>query len=115
MRYSFINERNTMYKVIRWQTDGTEEVWTAPKKPTLEELYKLIGCSTIERQSGYDKDISNRTFDMWMDEESKMKAPEFIKKNVRATNSWFRWMERTNRMCIPGDFIAGNTVIYKKA
>jgi hypothetical protein len=41
-----------MYKVIRWQTDGTEEIFTAPKKPTLEELYKLIGCSTIERQSG---------------------------------------------------------------
>ena len=104
-----------MYKVIRWQTDGTEEVWTAPKKPTLEELYKLIGCSTIERQSGYDKDISKRTFDIWMDEESKMKAPKFIKKNVRATNAWFRWIERTNRMCIPGDFIAGDTVIYKKA
>ncbi len=52
---------------------------------------------------------------MWMDEESKMKGPEFIKKNVRATNAWFRWMERTGHMCIPGDFIAGNTVIYKKA
>jgi vacuolar-type H+-ATPase catalytic subunit A/Vma1 len=62
-----------------------------------------------QRQSGYDKDISKRTF-----ERVKMKAPEFIKKNVRATNSWFRWIERTGRMCIPGDFIAGNTVVYKK-
>ena len=60
-----------MYKVIRWKTDGTEEVWEAPNKPTFEQMYKLIGCTTIERQSGYDKDISNRTFDMWMDEESK--------------------------------------------
>lgn len=36
-----------MYKVIRWQTDGTEEVWTAPKKPTLEELYKLIDVQRL--------------------------------------------------------------------
>ena len=102
------------YKVIRWQTDGTEEVWEAPQKPTFQEMYKLIGCTTIERQSGYDKDISNRTFDMWVDEESKCKAPEFIKKNLRATNAWFRWMTRTDHQCIPGDFIAGNTVVYKK-
>ena len=31
------------YKIIRWKTDGTEEIWTAPKKPTLDQLYKLIG------------------------------------------------------------------------
>ena len=35
-------KRGNMYKVIRWQTDGTEEVWEAPKKPTLDQLYKLI-------------------------------------------------------------------------
>ena len=102
------------YKVIRWKTDGTEEIWTAPKKPTLDQLYKLIGCGTIERQSGYDKDISNRTFDMWMDEESKCKGPEFIKKNERATSAWYTWQSRTGHQSLPGDFIAGNTVIYKK-
>jgi len=102
------------YKVIRWKTDGTEEVWEAKTKPTLEQLYKLIGCGTIERQSGYDKDISNRTFDMWMDEESKCKAPEFIKKNERATSAWYEWQSRTGHQSLPGDFIAGNTVIYKK-
>ena len=102
------------YKVIRWQTDGTEEIWEASSKPTFQQMYKLINCTTIERQSGYDKDISNRTFDMWCDEDSKMKADEFIKKNVRATNAWFRWMKRTGHMCMPGDFIAGNIVIYKK-
>ena len=101
------------YKVIRWQTDGTEEIWEAPKKPTFQEMYKLINCTTIERQSGYDKNISNRTFDMWCDEDSKCKAGTFI-KNERATNAWFRWMERTGHMCMSGDFIAGNTVIYKK-
>ena len=61
-------ERDNMYKVIRWSDDGTEHVWEAPQKPTFQQMYKLINCTTIERQSGYDKDISNRTFDMWCDE-----------------------------------------------
>ena len=102
------------YKVIRWQTDGTEEIWEAPQKPTFPQMYKLINCTTIERQSGYDKEISNRTFDMWCDEESKMKGDEFIKKNVRATNAWYTWMNRTGHVNMPGDFIAGHVVIYKK-
>jgi len=102
------------YKVIRWQTDGTEEIWEAPKKPTFQEMYKLINCTTIERQSGYDKEISNRTFDMWCDEESKMKGDEFIKKNERATNAWITWMARTGHKCMHDDFIAGNVVVYKK-
>ena len=102
------------YKVIRWQTDGTEEIWEMPQKPTFPQMYKLINCTTIERQRGYDKDISNRTFDMWMDEESKMKGDEFIKKNERATNAWITWMARTGHKCMHDDFIAGNVVIYKK-
>ena len=68
------------YKVIRWQTDGTEEIWEAPQKPTFQEMYKLINCTTIERQSGYDKEISNRTFDMWMDEESKRRIKSLSKQ-----------------------------------
>jgi hypothetical protein len=102
------------YKVIRWQTDGTEEIWEAPKKPTFPDMYKLINCTTIERQSGYDKNISNRTFDMWCDEDSKKKGDEFIKKNERATNAWYTWMNRTGHKCMHDDFIAGNVVVYKK-
>ena len=104
------------YKVHVWKADkdNTELVFEAPAKPTFQDMYKLINCTTIERRSGYDKDISNRTFDMWCDEDSKMKGEEFIKKNIRATNAWFKWMDRTGHMCLPGDFIAGNTVIYKK-
>ena len=51
---------------------------------------------------------------MWMDEESKMIGDEFIKKNERATNAWYTWMNRTGHVNMPGDFIAGNVVIYKK-
>ena len=112
-------ERDKMkpkYQVHVWKADddNTALVYEAPARPTLDQLYKLIGCTTVERQSGYDKGISNRTFDMWCDEESKRKGAEFIKKNIRATNAWYRWMTRTGHVNIPGDFIAGNVVIYKK-
>ena len=109
-----IPEIKFKYKVIRWQTDGTEEIWDASQKPTFPEMYKLINCTTIERQRGYDKDISNRTFDMWCDEESKMKGDEFIKRNERATNAWINWLMRTGHKRMHDDFIAGHVVIYKK-
>ena len=109
-----MENKKPKYKVHVWKADedNTELVFDAPAKPTFDQMYKLIGCSTIERQSGYDKNVSNRTFDMWMDEESKLKAP--IEKNLRATNAWYRWMHRTGHVNIPGDFIAGNVVVYKK-
>ena len=65
----------------------------------------------MERVSGYDKSVSNRTFDIWIDEEGKFKSST---KNVRATNAWFRWMHRTGHVNIPGDYITGTTVCYKK-
>tara|TARA_R100000426_G_scaffold62683_1_gene43858 strand:+ start:344 stop:667 length:324 start_codon:yes stop_codon:yes gene_type:complete len=103
----------TKYKVYVWDNDAdnTETVFEAPAKPTLEQLYKLIGCRTVERVSGYDKSVSNRTFDIWIDEEGKFNSPT---KNLRATNAWFRWMYRTGHVNIPGDFITGKTVCYKK-
>ena len=109
-----MEDKKPKYKVHVWKADedNTELVFDAPAKPTFDQMYKLIGCSTIERQSGYDKNVSNRTFDMWMDEEGKLKAP--IEKNLRATNAWYRWMHRTGHVNIPGDYIAGNVVIYKK-
>ena len=109
-----IPEIKFKYKVIRWQTDGTQEIWEASQKPTFPEMYKLINCTTIERQRGYVKDISNRTFDMWCDEESKMKGDEFIKRNERATNAWINWLMRTGHKRMHDDFIAGTVVIYKK-
>ena len=77
-----MEDKKPKYKVHVWKADedNTELVFDAPAKPTFDQIYKLIGCSTIERQSGYDKNVSNRTFDMWMDEEGKLKAP--IEKNL---------------------------------
>jgi len=108
-----------MYKLLIWKSvmdhhgpNTKEESYIMNYKPTFEELYKHLDCSMIEILSGYDKNISNRTFDMYCDEESKLKTP--IVKNKRATNAWYAWQERTKRQCIPGDFIAGNVAVIKK-
>ena len=44
------------YRVYVWNNDvdNTETVFEAPAKPTLEQLYKLIGCTMVERVAGYD-------------------------------------------------------------
>ena len=108
-----------MYKLHIWkakmenglpQTDN--ETFEFVKKPTFQDMYPLIDCDTIEILSGFDKSISNRTFDMYCDEESKLKTP--IIKNKRATEAWYEWQRRTKRSCIPGDFIAGSVAVIKK-
>ncbi len=108
-----------MYKLLIWKSvmdhhgpNTKEESYVMNYKPTFEELYKHLDCSMIEILSGYDKNISNRTFDMYCDEESKLKTP--IVKNKRATDAWYAWQERTKRQCVPGDFIAGNVAVIKK-
>ena len=108
-----MEKKKPKYKVHVWKADedNTELVFEAPAKPTLQQLYKLIGCSTVERVSGYDKSVSNRTFDIWIDEEGKFNSPV---KNLRATNAWFSWISAELRLNIPGDFITGTTVCYKK-
>jgi len=120
---TMINQRkDTMkpkYIVYRCSADAdnTEVIWDAPAKPTLEQLYKLIGCDTVEMHKGTDKSVSNRPFDMWMDESSKLKGRP---KNLRATNAWFRWLTKTNtpetigNAFTPGSYITGPVVVYKK-
>ena len=106
-------KKKMQYNVYVWDADAdnTETVFEAPAKPTLEQMYKLIGCDRVERVSGYDKSVSNRTFDIWIDEEGKFNNPT---KNLRATNAWYRWMQRTGYMNTPGDCITGKAVCYKK-
>ena len=108
-----------MYKLHLWKAtmgnNGPEngsETHEYTTKPTFQDMYGQIGCNQIEILHGYDKDISKRTFDIYCDEESKLKNP-FV-KNDRATKAWYAWQERTGRMCIPGDFVAGNVAIIEK-
>ena len=108
-----------MYKLhlwkANWGNNGPEtgsETHEYTKKPTFQDMYGHIGCNQIEILHGYDKDISKRTFDIYCDEESKLKNP-FV-KNDRATKAWYAWQERTGRTCIEGDFVAGNVAIIEK-
>ena len=89
-----------------------EESFILNYKPDFKELYTHLDCDTIEILSKFDKSISNRTFDMYCYEESKIKTP--IIKNKRATEAWYEWQRRTSRSCIPGDFIAGSVAVIKK-
>ena len=56
-------------------------------KPTFEDMYKHLSTDMIEITKGYDKDISDRSFDMYIDEESKLKP--VIVNNTKATKAWF--------------------------
>lgn len=100
-----------MYKIVLLQAEPSEEkIIMSDKKPDFDELYKLIGCSTIEIQQGIS---DNKTVDLYCDEESKLKEP--IKYNKIATDMWYEWQKKTGHMCIPGDFIAGNVaIVYKE-
>ena len=81
-----------MYKLIIWKaiwTDSGPETGTESfimnYKPTFQEMYKHLSTDMIEITKGYDKDISDRSFDMYID-----------------------------RQCLPGDFIAGHVAIIKR-
>ena len=101
-----------MYNVIIWKDNNNEDIHVFKNKPTFADLYPLIGCDMIEILQGYDPEISNRTFDMFCDEESKLKNTTY--PNERATKAWYAWQERTNRQCLPGDKVVGNVAIIKK-
>ena len=103
-----------MYNVILWKDNGNEDMHVFEKKPTFDQVYGLIGngCSMIQILSGYNPDISNRSFDMYCDEESKFNPACY--PNKRATNAWYEWQKRTKRQCLPGDYISGNICIVKK-
>ena len=79
-------KKKMQYNVYVWDADAdnTETVFEAPAKPTLEQMYKLIGCDRVERVSGYDKSVSNRTFDIWIDEiyiNQESKVNKFLAEN----------------------------------
>ena len=112
-----------MYKLILWKADDSIETFDYKEKPTFQEMYPLIGCSIIERSSGFDKNISNRSFDMYFDEEGgplmigiyhEKDNPKGAVRNKRATTAWYLWQKRTGRVCLPGDAIHGNVAIIKR-
>jgi hypothetical protein len=99
-----------MYNVIIWKDNDNEDIHVFEKKPTFQDLYPLLNCDTIEIQKGYTDEY--KTFDMYCDEESKLKNTTY--PNKRATKAWYAWQERTNRQCLSGDCITGSVAILKK-
>jgi hypothetical protein len=53
----------------------------------------------------------NHSYEMWIDEESKLKNRPV---NDRATKAWYIWLKKERRICIPGDTINGDVAIIKK-
>ena len=101
-----------MYNVIVWKDNDNEDIHVFKNKPTFEELYPLLDCSMIEILKGYNREVQNRSFDMYCDEESKMKNTTY--PNKRATDAWYEWQKRTGHQCLPGDSIYGSVAIVKK-
>jgi len=101
-----------MYNVIIWKDNNNEDIHVFENKPTFKELYPLLDCDMIEIQQGYDPEVQKRTFDMYCDEEAKLKNTTY--PNERATKAWYAWQQKTKRQCLPGDYIAGSVAIIKK-
>jgi|TARA_B100000029_G_scaffold341115_1_gene333367 hypothetical protein len=99
------------YKVIVLNANDTSQEHFFENKPSFEDIYSLIDCSTIELTKGYEPSISNRSFDMYIDEEGKLKDKT---PNLRATNYWFAWQNRTERTSLAGDVLVGDVAIVRK-
>ena len=105
-------KRKTVWNVIIWKAMGDVNFKVFVQKPDWDNIKPFINAKMIEIQKGYDKDISDRSFEMLCNEEAKM--TNMIVRNNRATKAWYEWQKRTGRTCIPGDFIAGDVAILKK-
>ena len=96
-----------MYKVVILVAEPREQkVIMFAKKPTFDDLYPLLKCSTIEIQQCW---VDNKAVDMYCDEESKLK--QTVIHNEIATDLWYEWQQATGHECIPGDYIAGDVAI----
>ena len=78
-----------MYKLIIWKAiwvnsgdypETHTDSYILNYKPTFQDMYKHLSTDMIEITKGYDKNISDKSFDMNIDEESKLK-PVVVKKH----------------------------------
>lgn len=74
---------------------------------TIEELYKLIGCTTVEHLPM----DGNRS--MWIDEDGKAVAEP--KHNIVAEMILRDSLRKIGRTLIPGDYLVGNVVICEQS
>ena len=103
-----------MYKlhVIRGETVETQD-WKT--KPTFDDMYKQIGCDTIEMSKAYYPHYSNRKdgyVDIYFDEEFLMKKS--AQPNIGATVAWKKWQDKTSHMALPGSILHGTVCVIQE-
>ena len=104
-----------MYKLYLFKTDGHTAKYDYKTKPTFDDMYSMIGCNMIEMSTAYIPELSNKKdgyVNIFMDEESKLKDMPTV--NIKITEAWSKWLSKTGRQCLPGDFIAGKVCVYQK-
>ena len=103
------NKRSKMYKLTIIKTDGTETEEEVSERPSFKKVYALINTDMIQIVKGYDKHRAKRPFEMWIDEEAKLKKE--TKKNNIATTMWYDYLEKTNAGALFGDVIYGDVAL----
>ena len=98
-----------MYKLTIIKTDGTETEEEVSEKPSFKKVYALINTDMIQIVKCYDKHRAKRPFEMWIDEEAKLKKE--TKKNNIATTMWYDYLEKTNAGALFGDVIYGDVAL----
>ena len=98
-----------MYKLTIIKTDGTETEEEVSERPSFKKVYALINTDMIQIVKGYDKHRAKRPFEMWIDEDAKMKKK--TKKNNKATTMWYDYLQRTNASALFGDVIYGDVAL----
>tara|TARA_R100000808_G_C2148801_1_gene157016 strand:- start:2272 stop:2592 length:321 start_codon:yes stop_codon:yes gene_type:complete len=98
-----------MYKLTIIKEDGTETEQEVSERPSFQKVYSLINTDMIQIVKGYDKHRAKRPFEMWIDEEAKMKKK--TKKNNKATTMWYDYLQRTNASALFGDVIQGDVAL----
>ena len=107
--------KSPQWKLVTFHEDGAQFTTWHHEKPDFELMYKKIGCNTIEMSTAYIPELSNRKdgyVDIFMDEESKLKMMPTV--NIKITEAWRKWLSKTERQCLPEDFITGKVCIYQK-
>ena len=98
-------------------TDGgynLVETYESTHKPTFEDMYKRICCTTIEMSKAYYPMYSNRKdgyVDIYFDEEFLMKDSE---PNIGATVAWKKWQDKTGHTSLPGSILHGTVCVIQK-
>ena len=114
--------RPTQEPVVSSQKGGDKEehysiveTYESTHKPTFQDMYKKIGCTTIEMSKAYYPKYSNRKdgyVDIYFDEEFLMN--ENSEPNVGATIAWKAWQDKTGHMALPGSVLHGTVCVYQE-